>query len=253
MEYSKLAEHPLFLCFVDLRKAYDTVNRAALWEVMKTYNIPPDVIRRIRDLHTNTEVQVRAFGGLSDKFLVDSGVRQGCVMSPTLFNVFMDFIVKKTLNKKDFPKGVRLAYRVTGQLKWVHTSGVYNPVMEPAVEYLNIMLYADDIVLTTDNAEDLKTAISMLDDAFCEAGMEISTKKTEILTVGGNDADVQEIFVRGEKLKVVDSFVFLGTKLSSDCSTNPEMEEILVLGPTYFGDKNQDLPNPCHTSTLVWG
>ncbi len=53
---------PLYMCFVDLKKAYDSVNGEALWKVMETYDIPLDVIQCIKDLHFDTEVQVRAFG-----------------------------------------------------------------------------------------------------------------------------------------------------------------------------------------------
>ena len=176
------ANQSMLMCFVDLKKAYDSVNREALWKVMETYNVPLDIIQRIRDLHVDNEVQVRAFGGISDKFKVNSGVRQGCVLAPTLFNVFMDFVIKKALKEENnFPKGIRFAFSLNGRLKWI--DGNF-----PAEEYINILLYADDIVLLMENVDDLKVAVAILEKVCKEAGLVISTKKTEIMTVGGKAA-----------------------------------------------------------------
>ena len=78
---------PLYLCFVDLTKAYNSVNRQAMTAVLKEYGVPQQLVEIIGDLHTETHCQVRTAGGTSEKFEVNTGVRQGCVLSPSCSTV----------------------------------------------------------------------------------------------------------------------------------------------------------------------
>ena len=84
-EYCRL----LYMCHIDLKKAYDSVDRPALWEVLQcTYGLPPKLISIIQSFHDNSSAAVRAYGKVSKEFEVTSGVRQGCVLASTLFNMY---------------------------------------------------------------------------------------------------------------------------------------------------------------------
>ena len=76
------------VAFVDYSKAYDCINRAALWKVLRLYNVHPHIINLLEDLHTDTAAAVRLAEKIGHEFPVSSGVRQGCVIAPRLFNVF---------------------------------------------------------------------------------------------------------------------------------------------------------------------
>ena len=85
---------PLYLCFVDLQKAYDSVNRQALWAVLRRhYSLPDKFVRILEELHKDTRGAVRADGRVSGEFNISNGVRQGDVLSPTLFNLFLDAVL----------------------------------------------------------------------------------------------------------------------------------------------------------------
>ena len=81
---------PLYLCFVDLRKACDLVNRDTLWAVLlKKYWIPEKLLCILKALHQGTRGAVHAYGKVSKEFSIRNGVRQGDVLAPTLFNFFL--------------------------------------------------------------------------------------------------------------------------------------------------------------------
>ena len=80
---------PLYMCFVDLQKAYDSADRELLWKVLARAGVPEEMIAVIRQFHDGMQAQVRMDDGeLSDWFEVTQGLRQGCVLSPLLFNIF---------------------------------------------------------------------------------------------------------------------------------------------------------------------
>ena len=89
---------PLYLAFVDLRKAYDSVDWEALWMVLQgKFQLPSKLVRILRALHIDTKGAVRAYGRVSEEFEITTGFRQGDVLAPTLFNVFFDTVITSTL------------------------------------------------------------------------------------------------------------------------------------------------------------
>ena len=89
-EYGK----DLFECFVDLEKAYDRVPRDKLWKVLQEYGVDGQLLRAIKSFYCRPEVCVRVNGKQSKPFHVGVGLRQGCVLSPLLFIVYMNWIDK---------------------------------------------------------------------------------------------------------------------------------------------------------------
>ena len=85
------------MAFVDLRKAYDSVPRESLWQILRVYGVHAKLVELLEDLHKGTQVAVRMGGSMSERFDVRGGVQQGCVISPLLFNIYMDFVVKQAL------------------------------------------------------------------------------------------------------------------------------------------------------------
>ena len=88
----------LFMCFIDLQKAYDTVDRTLLWQVLTRIGAPPQMIAAIRQFHDGIRACVQPDDGVcSDWFEVEQGLRQGCVLSPLLFNIFFAVVLTVAL------------------------------------------------------------------------------------------------------------------------------------------------------------
>ena len=91
----KAGEHnaTLFILFVDLQKAYDSVPRKALWQVLQKCGVPPTMLSIIRSFHEGMHAEVRVGSTATDSFEVQNGLRQGCTMAPTLFNIYLSAVV----------------------------------------------------------------------------------------------------------------------------------------------------------------
>ena len=90
----KAIEHntKVFLLFVDLRKAYDSVPRSAMWLVLQKYGVPTVVVDLVRGLHENMKATVLV-AGESAQIQVSNGLRQGCVVAPTLFLLYFNTVM----------------------------------------------------------------------------------------------------------------------------------------------------------------
>ena len=134
-EFNKL----LHMCFIDIQKAYDSVNRKLLWKICRHYELAEKILKLLQLIHKNTRAKMRINGELSDSFDTENGVLQGCIPSCILFNIFFDFIIRKVLEEA-MVNGIRLGY-------WSNDFYHTNKEKHVVFEVLNLM-YADDLVET---------------------------------------------------------------------------------------------------------
>ena len=131
----------LYMCFVDLQKAYDTVDRTLLWQVLTRIGVPSQMIAVVRQFHDGLRACVRPDGGVcSDWFEVEKGLRQGRVLSSLLFNIFaavLTIILQRF--REDTVILAELVY-----LKEPPTSMAPEPAMGYVSRAVWGMLYADD-------------------------------------------------------------------------------------------------------------
>ena len=92
-------QQPLYVTYVDLKAAFDSVYRPALWQLLKVLGVPEKVISLVSALYSDTTSRVRVDGQLSSAFPVSSGVRQGCVLAPDLFNTGMDWVLGRAVGR----------------------------------------------------------------------------------------------------------------------------------------------------------
>jgi hypothetical protein len=83
------------MCFLDITKAYDSIKREHLWEALRDHSVPEYLITLITTIYTNTVAKVRVGDNISDTFSLGVGVKQGDILSPLLFNIFLNFLWKK--------------------------------------------------------------------------------------------------------------------------------------------------------------
>ena len=98
MEKNREFQQPLYLCFIDYSKAFDCVRHRQLWRIMKEMGFSEHVTDLIRSLYHNQEATVRTESGDSEWFTIGQGVRQGCILSPYLFNIYAEYIMRRAFD-----------------------------------------------------------------------------------------------------------------------------------------------------------
>ena len=86
----------LCINFIDYEKAFDSLDRNVLWDLMANYGIPSKIISLVKNTYEGTNCRILHEGGLTESFSIKSGVRQGCLLSPFLFLLAVDWIMKET-------------------------------------------------------------------------------------------------------------------------------------------------------------
>ena len=223
---------PLYQVFVDLTKAFDTVNRDALWIVLGKYGCPPDFVDKFKQLHRSMKAQVNFDGQLSEKFPVDNGVKQGDIPAPTLFSIYLSAMLWYAFH--DYEKGVLIRFRTSGNVFNLRRMNAKTLVSEMLVREL---LYADDADLVAHSAEDMQEIMDRFANACTKFGLTISLEKTKVMftPAPGHPYAEPDILVYGSRLAVVKSFVYLGSSISYDGSLDTEINERIAKASSAFG------------------
>ena len=97
-----LQKKDTFACFIDFRKAFDCVDRELLWENLETrYNIGRNFLNALKALYKRVKCAVNINHSLTEWFDVNNGVKQGCILSPTLFALYIDDLVDQLIRAKN--------------------------------------------------------------------------------------------------------------------------------------------------------
>ena len=197
------AEPRPLLCFIDLTKAFDTVSREALWDVLARYGCPPKFIQIIRLFHVDMTGQVLSNGEQSDPFSISNGVKQGCVLAPVLFNLFFSCVLRQAVGNTD--KGVYVRFRYDGSIFYLRRLSAKTKTLNSLIQEA---LFADDCALMAHKPGDLQAMLNSFSDASKQFGLSISLEKTEVLfqRAPNSVAPQPAIFIDDVELKVVDSF-----------------------------------------------
>ena len=94
MEKARAFQNNIYFCFIDYAKAFDCVDHNKLWEILKEMGIPDHLTCLLRNLCTGQKATVRTGHGTTDWFQIGKGVRQGCILSPCLFNLYAEYIMR---------------------------------------------------------------------------------------------------------------------------------------------------------------
>jgi hypothetical protein len=222
----------LFVTFVDLTKAFDTVSREGLWKIMEKFGCPSTFVTIVRQFHDGMMVKVLDDGDESEAFPVTNGVKQGCVLAPTLFSmVFSAMLTDAFQGSQD---GVRLRYRTDGRLFNLRRMQAITKVKETVIRDL---LFADDCALNAPTEQKMQHEMNCLSEACNNFGLTISTKKTEVLyqPAPGKPYHEPNITVNGQKLQAVDKFTYLGSTLSRAVNIDAEINNRVAKASAAFG------------------
>ena len=210
----------LHLLFIDLTKAFDTVNRAALWAILSKLGCPPRFVQIIRSFHDGMFCRVIENGDASDLFPVSNGVKQGCVLAPTLFSLLFTQMLSAALSQTE--AGVKIHYRTDGDFFNLHCLKSYTKVTRAIVRDF---LFADDCALAAHSEVDLQELADCFATAAKSYGLTVSIKKTEVLRqLAPNTArPPPNITMDGNAMKNVDTFKYLGSCINSAANLDDEV------------------------------
>ena len=177
-------------------KAFNRVWHAALWAIMRKYSISTNLVRTIEQLYDKATSAVQMNGSIREWFRITFGLRQGCLLSTTLFIIFLERITSDALEKHDWKVSIR-GRNITN------------------------LGFADDIDALAEEEQELEALVESLDKTCTRDTMEISAEKTKLMTRKANGIQ-REIKVKGQRLGTVTSFKYLGAVVSDDGS-KPEV------------------------------
>ncbi len=191
-KYCKLKK-PLFTCFIDLQKAFDNVLHSCLFYKLKSLGINSYFYRIIENMYSSVKLCVKSGSSYTDEFPTNIGIKQGDNLSPNPFNIYVN----------DIPK------MFTAECM---------PVMLDQCQ-LSCLMYADDIVLLSDTAAGLQSAIDRMQNYVTKIGLTVNTKKTKVLVFQkGRQAKYQTFHAGDTILETVRTYQYLGVVFAASGS-----------------------------------
>ena len=192
------------ICFIDYSKAFDKVKHEKLFEMLNQLDVDGKDLRVLRNLYWDQTAAVRVDGELSEYTNIKRGVRQGCVMSPDLFNLYSEVILRNL----DESEGLK-------------ANG----------ENLNNLRYADDTSLLAGSEEDLQRLLNIVVEESEKLGLSLNVKKTECMVVSKkkNNPECKE-----EQIRQVQKFKYLGYTLTSDGKCRTEIKKRIAIAKASF-------------------
>ena len=185
---------PLYINFIDYEKAFESVDRETTWKLLRHYGVPKKIISLIRCTFQDMSCRTAHHAQLSESFEVKTGVRQGCLLSPFLFLLVIDWIMKIT------------------------TTGRNNGTQWTLFTQLDNLDFADDLSLLSHNHSQMQDKTTLLETTSAGTGLKINRKKTELMKM--NTTANRLVMVGGEPIREVESFVYLGSVADQQGATD---------------------------------
>ena len=156
----KSSRKNIYFCFIDYSKAFDCVDHNKLWKILKEMGIPDHLTCLLRNLYTGQEATVRTRHGTTDWFQIGKGVGQGCILSPCLFNLYAEYIMRNT-GLEEEQAGIKIIGRNTNNLR-----------------------YAGDTTLMAESKEEQKSLLMKVKEESEKVALKLNIQKTKIMASG---------------------------------------------------------------------
>lgn len=199
----------VFALFIDLSKAFDSVRHDKLWSKLVAIGISSKFLKNIQCIYANAKAQIRTKYGISNNFPLLNSVFQGETLSPKLFTLFIEDIVG-TLNR----------------------SGITSIKIGEAE--INILLYADDMIVLAYNVFDLQAKINVLIRYFSDNDLQINIAKTKIVIFrqGNGKLNKPKVFWGSHEIEIVDKYVYLGVPMYGNMKFKQTVTDFINKGRT---------------------
>ena len=173
-----------------------------LWKILKEMGIPDHLICLLRNLYAGQEATVGTGHGTTDWFQIGKGVRQGCILSPCLFNFYAEYIMRNA-GLEEAQVGIKIAGRNNNNLR-----------------------YADDTTLMAESEEELKSLLMKVEEESEQVCLKLNIQKTKIMA----SVPITSWEIDSETVETVSDFFILGSKITADSDCNHEIKRCLLLG-----------------------
>ena len=150
----------IYFCFIDYSKAFDCVDHNNLWKILKEVGIPYHLTCLLRNLYAGQKATVGSGHGTIDSFQIEKGVHQGCILSPCLFNFYVEYIMWNA-RLDEAQAGIKIAVRNTNNLS-----------------------YTDDTTLMAESKEKLKSFLMKVKKESEKVGLKLNIQKMKIMGFG---------------------------------------------------------------------
>ena len=184
------------ILFVDFSKAFDSIHRGKIAEILQAYGIPNETITAIMMLYRNTKAMAQSPDGDTDFFNVVAGVLQGDTLAPFLFILTIDYVLRTSVDKLN---------------NFGFTLEKAKSRRYPAKKITDAN-YADDLALFSDKIDDAESLFHAVEEAAARIGLYVNAKKTEYVCYKQN-GEIKDL--KGTTLKEVEHFTYLGSNISS--------------------------------------
>ena len=201
MEKAREFQKNIYFCFTDNAKAFDCVDDNKLWKILKEMGIPGHLTNFLRNLYAGQEATVRTEHRTTDWFQIGKGVRQGCILSPRLFNLYAEYIMRNT-GIEEAQAGIKIARR-----------------------NINNLRYADDTTLMAESKEELKSLLMKVKEESEKVGLKLNIQITKIMRSG----PITSWQTDGETVETVSDFIVLCSKITADGDCSHEIKRRLLL------------------------
>ena len=191
----------IYFCFIDYAKAFDSVDHKKLWKILKQIGIPDHLICLLRNLYAGQEATVRTKHGTTDWLQIRKGMHQGCILSPCLFNLYAEYIMRNA-GLDESQTGIKIPRR-----------------------NINNLRYADDTTLMAEREEELKSLLMKVKEENEKVGLKLNIQKTKIMASG----PITPCEIDGETVETVRDFVFWGSKMNANGDCSHEIKRRLLL------------------------
>ena len=192
----------IYFCHIDYAKAFDCVGHNKLWKILKEMEIPDHLTCLLRNLYAGQKATVRTGHGPTDWFQIGKGVRQGCILSPCLFNFYAEYIMRNA-GLEEAQARIKIAGR-----------------------NINNLRCADDTTLTAEIKKELKSFLMKVKEESEKVSLKLNIQKTKIMASG----PITSWQIDGETVETVADFIFGGSKITADGDCSHEIKRCLHLG-----------------------
>ena len=177
----------IYFCIIGYAKAFDCVDHNKLWKILKEMRIPDHLTCLLRNLYACQEATVRTGHGTTGWFQIGKGVRQGCILSPCLFNFYAEYIMRNA-GLEEAQAGIKIAGR-----------------------NINNLRYADDTILMAESEEELKSLLMKVKEESEKVGLKLNIQKIKIMASG----PITLWQINGEAMETVTGFILGGSKITA--------------------------------------